>query len=190
MGLNFPAKRIVCTGNGQPCTHGHIPADISQQIRIPGTKGRLGGIGSAEPIFAYEFKGAPGQFKALLKRVVGITHAAHGDYPGSSLAAQLAFQHLKRILFWTDDVKVVNPIAGRMGITIDAAMTAAAVNVHVPVGVKELIRPSVNRRQKMLCVQGNHNDHHPFPSILQVMERNVNKYTKKCSLDVSAVHDV
>jgi len=74
----------------------------------------------------------------------------------AAFAAQLLIQQRQGVFLGPDFVKAVDLIAYRAAVAVDAAMTAAAVEVHVPVGEEKILRRDADGREQMLGSDGFH----------------------------------
>ena len=66
---------------------------------------------------------------------VGIAHGACADHAFFSFAAQDALQQFRRILLYLDIFKgMLHLVAGAPAVAVNAAMGAAAVDIHAVLG--------------------------------------------------------
>ncbi len=159
-GFDPAAELIVGAGDGKPRANGGVAADFGEQGGISGAQGGFCGISRAKAMPADQLKGTFCQVQILFQRIVGIAHAAHGDDAGAALACKLSAEQLNGIFLGTDCIEVFYLVTYRTGIAVDASMAAATVEVHVPVGIKEIRHTAGNRRQQLLGLQRLHG--HPF----------------------------
>jgi len=63
--------------------------------------------------------------------VIGVAHRTRAHNAGLHLAPQVVAHNLKRVLLDAHLVKMINPVAIRPAVAIDAAMATAAVKIHI-----------------------------------------------------------
>ena len=124
---------------GQRHSHpgGPIFGQLSQEVTVAGHQGTLGHNADRVVIGGQHPETAPGQLKLALNRLVGVGDAAEKDRLGlPGRRGQGFVQQVGRVLF---DHKLrfkvqagreSEPLVGRTGVTIDAAVLTAAVGVE------------------------------------------------------------
>ena len=73
----------------------------------------------------------PRELLGALERVVRVAHRAGGDYARLRFAPQVVANDAQRVLLGADGVEIVVAIAFRAAVAVDAAVGAAAVDIHI-----------------------------------------------------------
>ena len=105
--------------------------DIIQQINVPQDPVGFGQNGGAKAVAQDDLQAFPGQTQLLLAGQIGVGHGTRADHASLPLGPQRPLQQLRRVLLHLDVLKgVAEPIAAAPAVAVDAAVDAAAINVH------------------------------------------------------------
>ena len=108
--------------------------DGAVQVGVPQNQVTLGGGGHAAVIGIDEFQGVVGEEQPFLKGIIGVAHGAHTDEGWADLPGQLVPEQTQRVRLGSHPVEVRNVVAVASAVAVEAAVTAAPVQVHGVVG--------------------------------------------------------
>ena len=157
-----PARqRIVCGGDGQLAQHGRVLLYRAQNVNIAADEAAFRDDRHAEAVFRKQRECAACQPLGALVRIIRIAHRAGADNAGVLLAAQLVPQQQERVLLGVNMVEIVVAVALRAAVAVNAAVRAAAVQIHVPVRAEPVLRAFLPCQQRF-CGDGVHGRTLPF----------------------------
>ena len=131
MRFNFAGERVIHRGNGQLAQNGRVLLDFPQNVDIAADQIAFGSDSGTETVSCQQFERVARELLGALERIVRITHCAGGDHARACFAAQVVADDAQRVLLGADCVKIIVAVAFRPAVAINAAMAAAAVDVHI-----------------------------------------------------------
>ena len=131
MRLDDPGERVVRRGDGQLAQHGRSCVDLAEHVGVPADQVAFGGDGHAEAVGRKQLERVPRELFGALERVVRVAHRAGGHHARPGLAAQVVADDAQRVLLGVHGVKIVVAVTFRAAVAVDAAVRAAAVDIHI-----------------------------------------------------------